>query len=73
MARHKSLPQKFDHVLRLARRQALAGDATAYRMYLWLCDHEHKFVPERNICPLACQLSKVAGYKIMRDMGYRSA
>ena len=46
--RRKSLPQKFDHVLRLARRRALAGSQTAYRLYLWLCDNEHRFVPAQN-------------------------
>ena len=46
--RRKSLPQKFDHVLRLARRRALAGSPIAYRMYLWLCDNQHKFVPPQR-------------------------
>ena len=70
--RHKSTPQKFDHVLRLARRKALKGDKTAYRLYMKLCDNEHKFIPARNFPPLAAQLSRVEGYKIMRDMGWRA-
>ena len=71
--KHKSRWHHYQHLVRLARRQALAGDPVSYALYMQLCDNEHKFLPARNICPLARQLSKVQGYKIMRDMGWRSA
>lgn len=70
--RHKSLHQKFDHVLRLARRRTLAGSPTAYKLYLRLCDNQHKFVPVENHPPLATQLSRVAGYKLLKEMGWSS-
>ena len=69
--RRKSLHQKYDHVLRLARRNALNGSPTAYRMYIWLCDNQRKFVPENSTCPLARNPTKSYSHKLFRDMGWK--
>ncbi len=71
MLTHKSRWHRFNHLIRKSRRQALAGCPMAYGIYMQLMDNRHKFIPERNPCPQGRSLSKVQGYLIMRDMGWR--
>ena len=69
--KHRTKVHQYNHLVRLARRRALAGSETAYRRYAWLIDKGCRLVPAENFGPRERHHGQSRIYKMLKEMGWK--